>query len=45
MAQGWSDDEILRNYAGLTKEDLRACLAYASEALQDEKVYPLPAQA
>lgn len=41
LAQGWSEEEILRNYPGLTREDLRACLRYASAVLQAEKVYPL----
>jgi uncharacterized protein (DUF433 family) len=41
MAQGWSEDEILRNYPGLAREDLLAVLAYASETLKAEKVYPL----
>jgi len=39
MAQGWSQAEILGNYPGLTREDLLACLAYASEAVGKEKVY------
>jgi uncharacterized protein (DUF433 family) len=41
MAEGWAEAEILRNYPGLTPEDLRACLAYASDRLKAEKVYPL----
>ena len=41
LAQGWSDSEILRNYPGLTREDVQACLAYASTVLHAEKVYPL----
>ena len=41
LAQGWTQDEILRNYPGLTPEDIQACLAYASMVLQSEKVYPL----
>lgn len=41
LAQGWPQQEILRNYPGLTHEDIRACLLYASNALKDEKVYPL----
>jgi uncharacterized protein (DUF433 family) len=40
LAQGWSQSEILRNYPGLTRKDLLACWAYASEALSREKVYP-----
>jgi uncharacterized protein (DUF433 family) len=41
LAQGWSEKEILRNYPGLAREDIHACLAYASAALQTERVYPL----
>ena len=41
MAQNWSEAEILRNYPGLTHEDLQACLSYASAVLRAEKVYPL----
>jgi uncharacterized protein (DUF433 family) len=40
LAQGWSEAEILKNYPGLTREDIRACLSYASAALQVEKVFP-----
>jgi len=41
LAEGWSEDDVLRNYPGLAREDLRACLAYAAERLQQEHVYPL----
>jgi uncharacterized protein (DUF433 family) len=41
LAQGWSEEQILDNYPGLTSEDVHACLSYASAALHDEKVYPL----
>ena len=41
LAQGWSEEEILKNYAGLTHEDLQASLKYASAVMQSEKVYPL----
>ena len=41
LAQGWSESEILRNYPGLTHEDILACLGYASAILHAEKVYPL----
>lgn len=41
LAQGWSEEQILDNYPGLTSEDVHACLSYASAALRDEKVYPL----
>ena len=41
LAQGWSEEQILDNYPGLTSDDIHACLSYASAALRDEKVYPL----
>jgi len=41
LAQGWSESEIVRNYPGLTHEDILACLKYAGETLQSEKVYPV----
>ncbi len=40
LAQGWSEDEIMENYPGLTPQDIRACLSYASATLHAEKVYP-----
>jgi uncharacterized protein (DUF433 family) len=43
LAQGWSEEAILKNYPGLAHEDVSACLNYASAALHDEKVYPLKA--
>lgn len=41
LAQGWSEANILHNYPGLTAEDIRACLQYASDVLRAEKVYPI----
>ena len=41
LAQGWSVDEVLRNYPGLAREDVQACLEYAGELLRGERVYPL----
>lgn len=41
LAQGWAETEILRNYPGITHEDIRACLNYASASLDAEKVYPI----
>jgi uncharacterized protein (DUF433 family) len=43
LAQGWGIDEILRNYPGITVEDIQACLSYASVMLKSEKVYAIPA--
>jgi len=41
LAQGWPEEEILRNYPDLMQDDIRACLTYASDTLRAEKVYPL----
>jgi len=41
LAAGWSHAQILASYPHLAEEDIRACLAYASELLRQEKVYPL----
>lgn len=41
LATGWSHAQIMDSYPHLTEGDIRACLAYASELLRDEKVYPL----
>lgn len=41
LGDGWSDADILENYPGVTREDILACLRYASEALASERVYPL----
>jgi uncharacterized protein (DUF433 family) len=40
LAEGWSENDILSNYPHLGHEDIIACLAYARDALQAEKVYP-----
>jgi uncharacterized protein (DUF433 family) len=42
MARGWSVDDILREYDHLSADDVQACLAYASDILQSERVYPTP---
>lgn len=43
LSQGWSIEEILRNYPGITVVDIQACLSYASAALKSEKVYAISA--
>ena len=40
MAAGWSEADILANYSGLTHDDIAACLAYARDVLNSEKVFP-----
>ncbi len=40
IAQGWPEQEIMRNYR-LTAEQVRACVAYARERLNEEKVFAI----
>jgi len=32
LAENWSTEDILRNYPGITPDDIQACLQYASAA-------------
>ena len=41
LANGWSYEEILRNYPQLEKEDILAAIRYSVEILRDEKIYAL----
>ena len=43
LARGWSHEQILDNYPGLTADDLHACLAYAAQVLRERPALPLPA--
>ncbi len=40
LADGWTHSEIAEAYPGLTPEDVSACLTYARDLLQSEKVFP-----
>jgi uncharacterized protein (DUF433 family) len=41
LGRGWTTEQILREYDHLSREDIQACLAYASDVLKSERVYPL----
>lgn len=43
LAQGWTEQEILAAFPHLTREDVRACLAYAQDLVSSEKVFPIAA--
>ena len=45
LAHGASMEEILDEYKGLTKEDIKACLLFATESLEDTTFMPLTAEA
>jgi uncharacterized protein (DUF433 family) len=42
LGRGYSVEQVLAQYDHLTREDVQACLAYASETLKSERVYALP---
>jgi len=43
LAAGQSESEILSNYPGLTREDVLACLSYASYLAHAYRAFPIPA--
>jgi uncharacterized protein (DUF433 family) len=42
FANGWTEEQVLRNYMGLTPESLHAVFAYAAEGLMSENFVPIP---
>ena len=43
LAAGQSESQLLANYPGLTREDILACLSYASYLAHEYKAFPIPA--
>lgn len=43
LAAGQSEQQILSSYPGLAREDILACLAYASYLAHEYKAFPIPA--
>ena len=41
LANGETIDEITKEYEGITREDILACLLYASEAIDNTTFIPL----
>ena len=41
LAQGWTMDQILKNYPQLKKEDILAALEYSAHSLKLETLYKL----
>jgi uncharacterized protein (DUF433 family) len=41
FAAGYTEDEVLRAHPHITREGVRAALAFAAEALQASVLYPL----
>ncbi|MBV9570542.1 MAG: DUF433 domain-containing protein [Alphaproteobacteria bacterium] len=43
LADGWTEQDVLANYPGLSHEDIASCLAYARDVLSTERVVPTAA--
>ncbi len=43
LADGWAEAGILDSYPHLGRADIQACLAYAPDLLQSERVFPTAA--
>jgi uncharacterized protein (DUF433 family) len=41
LSQGWTIDDILKDYPHLSKEDVSAVLLYAAKVAGEEEVYPI----
>ena len=41
LAEGWSRDQLRKNYPQLTDDALRAVFAYAAEVLHDQTLLPV----
>jgi uncharacterized protein (DUF433 family) len=41
LGAGYSIEQIIEQYDHLTREDIQACLAYAKDIMQSERVYAL----
>ncbi len=45
LAHGANIEEILKEYEGLTREDILACLLFATESLESTTFMPLQVEA
>ena len=43
LTSGQSENEVLANYPGLPRDDILACLSYASYLAHQYKAFPIPA--
>lgn len=45
LAHGATVEDILAEYEGLTQDDIKACLLFATKSLEDTAFMPLPVEA
>jgi uncharacterized protein (DUF433 family) len=41
VAQRWNDEQIIREYPNLKKEDIQEALIYAEKVVENEDIYPI----
>ncbi len=39
LASGWDEANIVKEYPGLCRDDILACIRYAQEIIRSERVY------
>ena len=44
LASGMTVDDIIQEYSDLTEDDIRACLLFAAEALENSTFIPLTSE-
>lgn len=42
LANGWTFEQVLESYPNISREDILAALAFATERLHEEDYIPLP---
>jgi uncharacterized protein (DUF433 family) len=42
LADGWSEEELLQNYPGLTREQIHACIGRSVGGSLNSKVFEIP---
>jgi uncharacterized protein (DUF433 family) len=45
FAEGWTEDQVEKNYPSLNKEMLRAVFAFATDCMREEALYSIAAEA
>ena len=45
FSEGWTEEQVMENYPTLSKENLRAVFAFATECMREESLYAIPAEA
>ncbi len=44
FANGWSKEQVLENYQGITLDSLQAVFAFAAECMREETFYTIPTE-